>query len=587
MEKLFFDVYLQDPFVAQNNLCFGFHTLEIEQDVTLTDGPTSGRFAVVDFNGYSGEIDDPAVWDARAGKFTSRKKVLDSKHPASEQYQYHQVHVWALVEYALAFFEAPQALGRRLSWGFEGNRLILVPHAGLGQNAYYDRESKSLQFYYFPHPEQPSKIVYTCLSADIVNHEFGHAVLDGIRPGFMESFHEETGAFHEFLGDFTAILLLLNHKKFRESLAGNYENAHGSPLEILANIAEEFGKTVKNQEFLRSAFNKLTLNDVKGKGVHEVSKVLTGACYDILIKLATIYINRITDRTGKSNIEVAREAYTYAIQRAQRTFLQPLDFLPPTDARFRDYALAVLRNQELADPLDPYEYRKMMADLFLKRGILSEDDLKYLFASNRYLFDINEPNIKRFHRVYEWSRSKRNAYDFIHENRETFCIPPFVEIEITDVYQAEKHGRQNQLRPRQFVLEFTWKEEITLDGSDFTTLNGKTAALVCGGTLVFDENNNLLHFSLKPGTQFSYKESQGIIKAEGQIRKNEILKAFGLADKTGLAAASLAQPEGFMAFNEAPHRIIHKNGLVLLQLTPHLDLFNHPSTHQPSWQISF
>ena len=24
--------------------------------------------------------------------------------------------------------------------------------------------------------------VYTCLSTDIINHEFGHAVLDGIRP---------------------------------------------------------------------------------------------------------------------------------------------------------------------------------------------------------------------------------------------------------------------------------------------------------------------------------------------------------------------------------------------------------------------
>ncbi|WP_353484474.1 serine protease [Haliscomenobacter sp.] len=587
MDKLSFDVYLQDPFVAENNLCFGFHTIEIEPDVTLSNGPTSTRFVVVDFNGHTGEIAKPAIWDAKKRQFTSRKKVLDKKHPASERYQYNQVHVWALAEYALAFFEAPQAMGRQLSWGFNGNRLILVPHAGMGKNAYYDRDSKSLQFYYFPHPDQPDKLVYTCLSADIVNHEFGHAVLDGIRPGFIEGFHEETGAFHEFLGDFSAILLLLNHTKFRESLSESYEGSSGSPLEILGNIAEEFGETVKGQAFLRSAFNKLTLKEVEGQGVHAVSTVLTGACYDILLKLAAIYIERIIDRTGKTSIQVAREAYTYAIQRARRTFLQALDFLPPTDARFRDYAIAVLRNQELADPLDPHQYRKMMADVFLKRGILYKDDMAELFNKERYLFDINNPGIKRFKRVYEWSRSKRTAYDFIHENRETFCIPPFAEIEITDVYQSEKMGRQNLLRPRQFVLEFIWKEEITLEGDDFPTLDGKKAALICGGTLVFDENNSLLHYVLKPGTQFSYKPAQAAVLAEGETRKAALLKALGLTDKTGLAAATLAHPEGFMKFTEAPHRVVEKNGLIHLQFSPHLDLSNHPSTLQPSWQISF
>lgn len=587
MDKLSFDVYLQDPFVAENNLCFGFHTIEIEPDVTLSNGPTSTRFVVVDFNGHTGEIAEPAIWDAKKGQFTSRKKVLDKKHPASERYQYNQVHVWALAEYALAFFEAPQALGRQLSWGFNGNRLILVPHAGMGKNAYYDRDSKSLQFYYFPHPDQPDKLVYTCLSADIVNHEFGHAVLDGIRPGFIEGFHEETGAFHEFLGDFSAILLLLNHTKFRESLSESYEGSSGSPLEILGNIAEEFGETVKGQAFLRSAFNELTLKEVEGQGVHAVSTVLTGACYDILLKLAAIYIERIIDRTGKTSIEVARRAYTYAIQRARRTFLQALDFLPPTDARFRDYAIAVLRNQELADPLDPHQYRKMMADVFLKRGILSKNDMAELFNKERYLFDINNPGIERFKGVYEWSRSKRTAYDFIHENRKTFCIPPFAEIEITDVYQSEKMGRQNLLRPRQFVLEFIWKEEITLEGDDFPTLDGKKAALTCGGTLVFDENNSLLHYVLKPGTQFPYKPAQAAVLAEGETRKAALLKALGLTDKTGLAAATLAHPEGFMKFTEAPHRVVEKNGLIHLQFSPHLDLSNHPSTLQPSWQISF
>ena len=40
-------------------------------------------------------------------------------------------------------------MGRTIPWAFEGNRLIVVPHAGYGENAYYDRTSKSFQFYYF------------------------------------------------------------------------------------------------------------------------------------------------------------------------------------------------------------------------------------------------------------------------------------------------------------------------------------------------------------------------------------------------------------------------------------------------------
>jgi hypothetical protein len=98
--------------------------------------------------------------------------------------QFHQVSAWALVQCALAFFEDPSALGRSIPWAFEGNRLIVVPHAGYGENAYYDRSSKSLQFYYFG---SDADTVYTCLSVDIVYHECGHAVLDGIRPLFHES----------------------------------------------------------------------------------------------------------------------------------------------------------------------------------------------------------------------------------------------------------------------------------------------------------------------------------------------------------------------------------------------------------------
>ena len=53
--------------------------------------------------------------------------------------------------------------------------------------------------------------VYTCRSLDIVAHETGHAILDGLKPAWMSSTRSpQTGALHEAFGDLTAIFLSLS-----------------------------------------------------------------------------------------------------------------------------------------------------------------------------------------------------------------------------------------------------------------------------------------------------------------------------------------------------------------------------------------
>ena len=68
------------------------------------------------------------------------------------------------------------------------------------------------------------------------------------------------------------------------------------------------------------------------------------------------------------------QAFWDTIQRMQIMAIQPLDLLPPVDVTFRDYALAVLRAEEIANPTDPDDYRGMMLDVFIKRGILDAAD---------------------------------------------------------------------------------------------------------------------------------------------------------------------------------------------------------------------
>lgn len=211
-------------------------TVLVPWEPHLVDGPTSSRFAVVDYNADSETLEPPAVWDASSETFVDlHGRPFGPK--AVRSFQFHQVSVWALLQNALAFFEDSAALGRSISWAFEGNRLIVVPHAGYGQNAYYDRASKSIQFYYFGSAKNPS---YTCLYDDIVHHEFGHAVLDGIRPLLSETISYETAGFHEFMGDFTAILLTLHNHTIRRQqivVAGGFEQATR-----VASIAEELGR---------------------------------------------------------------------------------------------------------------------------------------------------------------------------------------------------------------------------------------------------------------------------------------------------------------------------------------------------------
>jgi len=379
-----FDVYLQDPYVNKNDPKFGFDKdFFVNWEPGIADGPTSARFAVVDYNGDTGTIIPMAVWDEEKEAFLAPDKtILDRKN--SSLPQFHQVNVWAVLQRALTFFEEGTGLGRRIPFGFEGNRLIVLPHAGYGKNAYYDRKSKSLQFYYF---DQDDERIYTCLSSDIINHEFGHAVLDGIRPYYFESSLVQTGAFHEFIGDLTAILIILRNNNFRGKLA---EDTGGdlSLASHLTSLAEEFGNAVSDKPYLRTALNKLTMPDVSDSdGPHHLSQVLTGAMFDIIIELTRHYIKKK---------KTVKEAFYNAVDRMQRTAIQPLDLLPPVDVTFRDYALAVLRWEELSNPTDPHNYYGMMLNVFVNRKILNEKDrTKYL--TPRYIYD--SPNLVVYHAI--------------------------------------------------------------------------------------------------------------------------------------------------------------------------------------------
>jgi hypothetical protein len=569
------DVYFQDPLVAEIGKKIGFDDeFFVPWEPGLADGPTSARFAVVDYNADTGTVTPPAKWQPKQNVFVGPDgQTLD--RDAKDRLEFHQVHVWAIVQNALDFFESGFGLGRKILWGFDGSRLIVVPHAGYGQNAYYDRKSKSLQFYYFNDGE---KRIYTCLSADIVNHEFGHAVLDGIRPYYIEAISPETAAFHEFVGDLTAILVAFRNNKFRKEI-GMETGGDLSVDSALTNIADEFGKAVHGRPYLRSALNKETMEKVAGsQRPHLMSEVLTGAVFQILFKLSRHYI--------ENRKRTIPQAFAYTVMRIQQMAIQPLDLLPPVDVTFRDYAIAMLRAEEIANPTDPDNYRGMMLDIFIARGILDEADRAPLMAP-RHVFERLDLDI--FHDVETIASSRAEAYRFLDDNRDALFIPRNADVTVADLFTAQKLTREARRLPKQIVLQYVWREDVVLDGPQFGRFNGQATSLLCGGTLAFDQNGNVMAWSRKPGSRPAGRGNKAQEEAaEGARRRTAFLEALARRIKTGRIGDTLGSPKGLLGGSIAPLTARSVDGGLRFELSPHFGIHDDIDDEMGSrpWQIS-
>ncbi|MFT5643936.1 MAG: hypothetical protein ACI83P_001490 [Janthinobacterium sp.] len=204
--------------------------------------------------------------------------------------QFDAVHTYAVVRQTLTMYQRTLAAASAgeptplpWQWNAVGNTdpVQIFPH-GLPNvmNAFYSRSAKALKFGDFI-PTGATSRVYTCRSFDIVAHETGHAVLDGLKPDWLlASNPPQTGGLHESFGDITAIFLALSQLDQVEAvIAQTKANLHDKTF--LADLAEQFGLALGRPNGLRNADNDLKLSQV-GTEVHAISQVFTGAIYDIL-----------------------------------------------------------------------------------------------------------------------------------------------------------------------------------------------------------------------------------------------------------------------------------------------------------------
>jgi hypothetical protein len=262
----------------------------------------------------------------------------------------------------------------------------------------------------------------------------------------------------------------------------------------------------------------------------------------------------------------------------QRTAIQPLDLLPPAEVTFRDYALAVCRSQRLSDPLDPEGYYGLLIKVFRKRQILTKAD-EHRLTEPRYLYDRLSLTVD--HNVDDISRSRASAYQFLDDNREDLLIPASRDFFVADLYDAKKRGRQNLPLPRQIVLQYAWREEVPLDGERFGKFAGRMTTMLCGGTLVFNEDGNVISWMMKPGSQpYGGKRSRkGKIEArwvaaqkEGQERRTALLDNIAAQIAAGRVGALLGSTKGFMGSMMPPMLAEDDGNVVRFRSSPHLHL---------------
>ena len=291
-------------------------------------------------------------------------------------------NVYANINGSLGFMKKYFPVGLT-KWAATTN-LLVYPRAGLLANAYYDR--RTLSFFYYK--DSLNKIIYTCDSADIINHELGHAILDAIRPDFWNTVAFEIGSFHESFGDINAILTALNYDYLINSLL-----ASGNDLKrtnFASAVAEQFGRTLGIGNSLRDAYNSYSyVNPItlptsrippdSGliQEVHSFSQVFTGVFYELFTEFYELF------GKNKAGLIRARDLSAEFIFNAIKT-------TPATEKFFMAIA-----NNYLAYSLSKYagSYTAILTKVFTKRNLMPIPLIKKLSNSNFDIMSEYEDNI--------------------------------------------------------------------------------------------------------------------------------------------------------------------------------------------------
>lgn len=344
-------------------------------------GPAGFRFEVVR------APDGPFGAYADVNLEEPRLLITNGHDPAPTDPVFHHQMVYAVAVNTYAAFRT--ALGREIGWGFEGERLRLVPHAFEAANACYVREHGSLEFGWYKVEGgenvslPPGALIFSCLSHDIIVHELTHAMLDGLRVRFDRATNPDVGAFHEAFADLVALLLRFSYQSVVQNIIhstnGNLRR-EGDWLRFVFELAHGKGERALRVIDLEGIRKYDEATDEYDRGTVLVSAIIDAFVTIYTRKAAPIIRMATGGRNALGDDEImSAELLAQLTHIASRLAghlltmcIRAIDYCPPVDIAFGEYLRALITADHDLVPDDPWAYREALVDAFRKRRIFPE-----------------------------------------------------------------------------------------------------------------------------------------------------------------------------------------------------------------------
>jgi len=524
----------------------------------LGPGPRGYRVHVVDYDSSQRVLYHPPDISDDSDPF-----IRASDRRLCEDPAFHAQNVYAIVMRLLARFEA--ALGRRVSWGFGGHQIHIVPHAFAEANAYYSDDAHGLFFGYFPGVE--GKPVFTCLSHDVVAHEATHALLDGLRNTYTVPSHPDQAGLHEGFADIVALLSVFGLRDVVRALlpqtkpGSNYVHTVELGVEnlrrsVLLGLAEQFGQEASRYgaDCLRRAVKRPpkrgVLQDVDYEECHIRGEILSAAVLNSFIDVWKKRLESWLPRKEKSvPLDRVVEDGADAADQLLTMCIRALDYCPVVDVTFGDFLSALLTaDLELVPDDGKYKYRAVLRKRFDLWGISptsgTEDQVDLGIAPELGIWERPMPkeplNYDCVHRE-SLERNLDEIFRFLWENRSLLGI---YENAYTWVISVRPCVR---VAPDGFVLKETiseYRQTLDVEAGQLASVcdgikkpakmpDSTQIRLHGGGALVFDEFGHL-----------KYHIRSRIDNPKRQNARLDYLWRNGIRDRNGRYGFSDGSPRG-------------------------------------------
>jgi hypothetical protein len=486
--------------------------IEIPNEL-LVAGPRGHRVSVVDY--------DSSTESLRAsGKLppTGKQALTPPQDPFEalsdrqllESADFHAFMSFGIVMKTLARFEF--ALGRRVKWSFPSHQLQVAPHAFAAANAFYSDQAQGLFFGYFP-GANGKQMVYTCLSHEIVAHETTHALLDGLRERYTDASSPQQAGFHEGFADIVALLSILSAPSIVAKVVdlglprakgGWISRAHVTVAALkrsgLFGLAQQMGSElagVHGHALRRSISlppNKSYLTAPRSHEAHSCGEVLVAA---VLNAFVSIWVTRLQQLGDESRLDRARAAEEGAelADHLLNVCIRAIDYCPPTDIEFGDFASALLTVDAELNPGDSrYRLRAQLLSAFAAYGI----EPSCPGQPGRQPGSWNPPP-RQTEFVYDRTHfeSLRSDPDelfrFLWENRDAFRLHNEAHTRVLSVRPCVRTGRDG-FTLRETVVEY--HQTLKLFAHELHTLgiakpdgmpDNSSVTLFGGNAVIFDE----------------------------------------------------------------------------------------------------